>query len=74
MTKEEIGALLKKERESQGWSLTQLSQYSGVPISTLGAYERGEFEPKYTVLLKIAEGYKIKLSELIPESLQKTVK
>ncbi len=47
-----VGALLRKQREDAGISLSSLSQESGIPASRLKAYELGE----HPIPLPILEG------------------
>lgn len=58
----EYGQLIKKEREKQGLSLAQLSNLSGISITTIHNWERGTAPAidKYDQVLK-ALGISIQL-------------
>lgn len=47
--------LLKKKRETQGYSLRKLSSVIGVSFSTLGRVERGDGEPDNNTKIRILE-------------------
>ena len=67
------GMNLKRIRESQGLSKTQLSKLSGVHIAWIGRLENGEREsgkiisPSIATLDKLAKGLNVKIEELLKE-------
>lgn len=62
-----ISMNLKRIRKSEGLTLEELAEISGVSKSMLGEIERGSTNPTILVLWKIAEGLKIPLTKIIEE-------
>ncbi|MET4559594.1 transcriptional regulator with XRE-family HTH domain [Lysinibacillus parviboronicapiens] len=60
----QVGAVLKKLRKEQQWSLEDLSKISGVSKLTLGNIERGETNPTLGMLWKISKSLSVPLMEL----------
>lgn len=60
-----IGAIIKKQRLSLGLSQEALAALCGLNRSYVGEVERGSVEISAINLKRIADGLKIKLSELI---------
>ncbi|MDW8847495.1 XRE family transcriptional regulator [Erwinia sp. MMLR14_017] len=58
----DIGAVLKAQRSSREWSLTQAAEKTGVSKAMLGQIERGESSPTVATLWKIATGFNIPFS------------
>ncbi|MBA7693799.1 hypothetical protein ES703_102388 [subsurface metagenome] len=50
-----LGEELKERREARNLSLRQLSRMTGVHITTLSHYERGERFPSGRILWRLAE-------------------
>ena len=55
MNTKEIGAIIKKRRQSLKVKQLELSELAGVGINTLVAIERGEGNPKLETLLAILD-------------------
>ncbi len=60
-----IGARVKALRESEGFSLRDLAERSGVSAPMLSQVERGETSPTLTVAARIAAGLELRLSQLL---------
>jgi transcriptional regulator with XRE-family HTH domain len=60
-----IGARVKALRESEGLSLRDLAERSGVSAPMLSQVERGETSPTLTVATRIAAGLELRLSQLL---------
>lgn len=65
VTKEAVGARLRALRKREGFTLKQLSQVSGVPLSTLSKMELGQASLNYDKLLAIAVALGIDMSLLM---------
>ena len=61
----ELGKIIKSKRESKGLTQLELAEKSDVDRNYIGMLERGERNPSYLSLLKIAKGLNIKVSNLI---------
>lgn len=60
-----LGARLRSLRTEQGLTLTELSERSGVPVSTLSKMETGRSSLSYDKLLRFAHGLKIDIATLL---------
>jgi transcriptional regulator with XRE-family HTH domain len=60
-----LGARLKIERERQGWSLTDLSERSGVSRAMINKVERGEASPTASLLGRLSGAFGLTLSALL---------
>ncbi|MBR6460345.1 MAG: helix-turn-helix domain-containing protein [Verrucomicrobia bacterium] len=56
---------LKKLRKAYGWTLRELSERSGIAISTLGNFENGCTGISVPALLKLAHLFQISLDQLL---------
>ncbi|HRD47949.1 MAG TPA: helix-turn-helix transcriptional regulator, partial [Caulobacter sp.] len=61
----EAGLAIRKLRLAGGWTLAQLSERSGVPLSTLSKVELGQTSLSYENLLRICKGLEIDMARLI---------
>jgi len=59
------GLAIRKLRLAGGWTLAQLSERSGVPLSTLSKVELGQTSLSYENLLRICKGLEIDMARLI---------
>lgn len=64
MAEPNIGVTLKSLRKERGWTLAQMSESTGVPLSSLAKMEKGQLSPTYDQLIKISEGLSIDIAEL----------
>jgi len=62
-----IGQLLRSLRARKGWTLRQMSDESGIPLSTLSKVEHDRLSLTYDKLLQISQRLKIRMSELFAE-------
>jgi len=60
-----IGARIRAERESRGWSLTELAERSAVSRSMIHKIERGESSPTAALLGKLSGAFQLSMSTLI---------
>jgi len=62
-----IGQLLRSLRARKGWTLRQMSDESGIPLSTLSKVEHDRLSLTYDKLLQISQRLNIRMSELFAE-------
>lgn len=62
---ERTGAAIRKLRLARGWSLAQLSETSGVPISTLSRVELGQNALNYEKLIRLCRALEVDLEGLV---------
>lgn len=60
-----ISARIRIERESRGWSLTELAERAGVSRAMIHKIERGESSPTATMLGRLSGAFGISMSTLI---------
>jgi transcriptional regulator with XRE-family HTH domain len=62
-----LRAFLLKERGSRGWSLTDLSEKSGIAMGTLSRYQSPKFKgrPKHENILALARAFEIDPGEIL---------
>jgi transcriptional regulator with XRE-family HTH domain len=60
-----ISARIKIERETRGWSLSELSERSDVSKAMISKIERGEASPTATVLGRLSGAFGLQLSMLL---------
>ncbi|MTH46004.1 helix-turn-helix domain-containing protein [Intestinirhabdus alba] len=60
-----IAARIRLERESRGWSLTELAGLAGVSRAMIHKIERGESSPTATLLGRLSGAFGISMSTLI---------
>ena len=68
MSKDELiklGMLIREKRESMSLTQVELAKRAGVDRNYIGMVERGERNPSYLSLQKIAVGLGIQVAELI---------
>ena len=63
-----LGALLRKLRSRHGWTLKQMSQNSGIPLSTLSKVEHDRLSLTYDKLHQVSQRLGIAISELFAET------
>ena len=67
----QLGNHIKSMRKQRKLTLEALCYKNGLEPSTMSRIEKGIVEPKYLTLLKIAEAYKIKISQLLDFDIKK---
>lgn len=60
-----IGARIRLERESRGWSLSDLTERAGVSRGMIHKIERGESSPTAALLARLSGAFGISMSTLI---------
>jgi transcriptional regulator with XRE-family HTH domain len=63
-----LGRILKDLRAHRGWTLKEMSERSGIPVSTLSKVENDRLTLTYDKLLQLSQKLNIRLSELFAES------
>src|ERR1700709_2668456 len=58
------GAVLKTLRTQRGWTLSEVSRRTGLPVSTLSKVENDKMSLTYDKLTRISEGLEIDISRL----------
>jgi transcriptional regulator with XRE-family HTH domain len=59
------GAALRAFRRKQGWTLAEVSQKTGLPVSTLSRIETDQISPTYDQLSKLSLGLSIDMAQLL---------
>ena len=59
------GAALRAFRRRQGWTLAEVSQKTGLPVSTLSRIETDQISPTYEQLSKLSVGLSIDMAQLL---------
>lgn len=62
-----IGALLRSLRTRNDWTLKEMSQRCGIPLSTLSKVEHDRLSLTYDKLLQISQRLNLRMSELFAE-------
>src|SRR5690606_29895874 len=62
-----IGGLLRSLRKRRGWTLKQMSEHSGIPLSTLSKVEHDRLSLTYDKLLQLSQRLQLSMSELFAE-------
>lgn len=63
-----LGALLRNLRGRHGWTLKQMSENSGIPLSTLSKVEHDRLSLTYDKLHQVSQRLRIPISELFAET------
>lgn len=63
-----IGGLLRSVRARNQWTLKQMSEHSGIPLSTLSKIEHDRLSLTYDKLLQLSQRLGIGMSELFAET------
>lgn len=63
-----ISQRIRASREAAGLTLQELAQKSGVATSTIQKVEKEQMTPSVAVILKIARGLGVRLSELVADA------
>ena len=58
-------SVLKRLREAKGWTLAEVKERTGLPISTLSKLENGKMGLSYDKLMKLSHGLGVDIAELI---------
>src|SRR3954464_13869990 len=60
-----VGPRLRALRQQQGTTLAQLSESTGISVSTLSRLESGQRKPTLELLLPLARAHQVQLDELV---------
>jgi transcriptional regulator with XRE-family HTH domain len=60
-----IGGLLRDRRNYHNWTLTDVSQMTGISVSALSKIENDAMSPTYSTILQLCEGLKIEIADLL---------
>ena len=63
-----LGTLLRGVRSRNGWTLKQMSEHSGIPVSTLSKVEHDRLTLTYDKLLQLSQRLNMRMSELFAEN------
>lgn len=63
-----LGKLLKALRARNGWTLKEMSEHSGIPVSTLSKIEHDRLTLSYDKLLQLSQRLGMRMSELFAEN------
>jgi len=61
----ELGLVIKAKREAKGLTQHELAKKADVDRNYIGMLERGERNPSYMSLMKVANGLNMKIHQLI---------
>jgi transcriptional regulator with XRE-family HTH domain len=62
-----LGRILRDLRNHRGWTLKEMSDRSGIPVSTLSKVEHDRLTLTYDKLLQLSQKLNIRISELFAE-------
>ena len=63
-----LGALLRSVRSREGWTLKEMSERSGIPVSTLSKVEHDRLTLTYDKLYQLSQRLGMRMSDLFAES------
>lgn len=63
-----LGKLIRSLRERNGWTLREMSEQSGIPVSTLSKVEHDRLTLTYDKLQQLSQRLGIRMSELFAEA------
>lgn len=63
-----LGQILKELRRHRNWTLREMSERSGIPVSTLSKVENDRLTLTYDKLVQLSENLEIPISELFAET------
>jgi len=63
-----LGSILKELRAHRNWTLREMSERSGIPVSTLSKVENDRLTLTYDKILQLSEKLQIRISELFAEA------
>ena len=62
-----LGHILRDLRNHRGWTLKEMSEHTGIPVSTLSKVEHDRLTLTYDKLLQLSQKLNIRMSELFAE-------
>ena len=63
-----LGRILKELRGHRNWTLREMSERSGIPVSTLSKVENDRLTLTYDKLLQLSERLHVPIGELFAEA------
>lgn len=69
--KKALGRRIKSGMTDKGWNVSQFSEETGIPESTLGTWMRGEAMPQFDGLCAVADALGWSLDRFADESIKK---
>lgn len=60
-----VAPRLRRVREERGFTLTEMSERTGISKSTLSRLENGQRKPSLELLLPLAQAYRVPLDDLV---------
>lgn len=61
----DLGQIIRKKREALGLTQIEVAEKAGLDRNYIGMVERGERNPSYLSLIKIASGLNLSVDQLI---------
>jgi len=58
------GEALRAVRRNNNWTLADIAERAGIPLSTLSKIENGQISPTYDQLMRLSDSLRIDISEL----------
>ena len=68
-----LGGLLRSLRSRNGWTLKEMSQRTGIPVSTLSKVEHDRLTLTYDKLVQLSQRLHIRISELFSDPVDNVV-
>jgi transcriptional regulator with XRE-family HTH domain len=62
-----LGATFRQVREREGISVADLTARTGINARRISNLEAGRLDPTYDVLIALADGMGVRVSELVPQ-------
>lgn len=69
---EGLGEALRQIRKERGWRLSDLSQRTGFPVSTLSKIENGHLSLSYDKLIRLSQSLQVDIAQLFSTKLSPT--
>jgi len=64
---ESFGAVVRRLRESHGWTQEELAERADMSATYLGFVERGENVPTLTIILKLADALRVTPGRMVDD-------
>lgn len=61
------GEALRTVRRNNNWTLADIAERAGIPLSTLSKIETGQISPTYDQLMRLSDSLRIDISELFTQ-------
>ena len=63
-----LGKIIRSLREKNGWRIADVSEKTGIAMSTISKVENGQMSLTYDKLMQLADGLSLHISELFAEA------